>query len=239
MLNFIKADVLRVLKKKTFIVLTSLVLLIVAVTLIIVLNKDPRGVGVVGSLLAKAAVFLIGIPVFTAVFSDDFNSKAMQTIIGHGTSRRRLVLSRYCEYLVILAQAFAVISLLSLILFAVWGQVAVSGSFFGYLWKYYLITALCVSASMILVYGAHNPTFGLVIFICLVADLLDLVLTGLSLVPFFARHNIDLSLILPSNMLYEAIDNGKPVFYLVAFLCYIVLPLFLSVKLFEKKELEF
>ena len=32
---------------------------------------------------------------------------------------------------------------------------------------------------------------------------------------------------------------GKPIYYLIAAICYIILPLFLSVKLFEKKELEF
>ncbi|MBR0413708.1 MAG: hypothetical protein IJI67_01390 [Clostridia bacterium] len=239
MFNFIKADILRVLKKKSYIVLSAIVLLAYAATLLIVLSKNPASVELVSGLLATGAVLLIGIPVFIGVFSDDFHSKAMQTIIGFGTSRRRLVLSRYCEYLVILAQAFAVISLVSLLLFAVTGNMAVAKPIFRDLWKEYLSTVLCVGAAMIIVYGAQNTTFGLVIFIGLAANILDLLLTGISFIPFFANHNIDVSLILPSNMLNQAMSNGKPIFYLFAALCYIVLPLVLSVKLFEKKELEF
>ena len=219
--------------------MSSIVLVLYAASLIIVLSKDPNNVEYISGLLASAASMLIGIPVFVGVFNDDFNSKAMQTIIGFGTSRRRLVLSRYCEYLVILAQAFAVISLLSLILFVVSGNMAVAGTLFGQLWKEYLVTALCVSASMIVVYGAQNTTFGMVVFIILVADLLSFILAGLAFIPFFSKHNIDPSIILPSSLIYQAFYNGKPIHLLYAVLGYIVLPLILSVKLFEKKELEF
>ena len=37
---------------------------------------------------------LIGVPIFLAVFSDDFKSKAMQTAIGYGISRSKLILCR-------------------------------------------------------------------------------------------------------------------------------------------------
>ena len=238
MLNFIKADMFRVLKKKSFVVLTAIVFAAYAITLFISLKKDPELIELVSGLLSTAAILLIGIPAFIGVFTDDFNSKAMQTIIGFGVSRRRLVLSRYCEYLVILAQAFALISLMALIMVAVSGHVADSGALFAQLWKNYLVVAMCVSIAIIIVYGAQNTTFGLVVFIALAADLLSLVLTALSFVPFFSKHNIDPSLILPSNIIREAIDNGKPAFFIAA-ICYIVVPLVLSIKLFEKKELEF
>ena len=239
MLNFVKADMLRVLKKKSYIIMTSLVFVIYAATLIVILAKSPEDAELVSGLLATAAVLLIGIPAFIGVFNDDFNSKAMQTIIGFGTSRTRFVLSRYCEYLVILAQAFALISLLSFILFAASGHLADSGTIFSSLWKEYFITVFCVSISMIVVYGAQNTTFGLVVFIALAADLLNLALTALSFAPIFSKHNIDPSLILPSILINTAINEEKPILYLVAVLCYIVIPLILTVKLFEKKELEF
>ena len=242
MLDFIKADVHRVTRKKSMIVMTALVLVIYAATLIIMLkvvNASAEGIDLVSTLLRDAAVLLIGTPLFTAVFTDSFNSKSTQAVIGFGTSRRRLVVSRYCEYLVILALAFLAISLLSLVLFAVTGCISISGPLFKELWKGFLIAAMCVNVAIIFVYGAQNPTLGLVVFICLVANVFDLLLTGLSFLPFFADHSIDLSLILPSNLLYQAFQNGKPVFFLYALLGYIVLPLIISIKTFEKKELEF
>ena len=239
MFNYLIADMGRVLRKKSYIILTSFVLALFAVTLIILLLKSPGNVGLASSFLETIAVLFIGISVFAAVFTDDFKSKAMQSIIGLGTSRRRLVVSRYCEYLMILAQAFLVISLLSLILFIATGQISVAATLFRELWKGYLFVALCVTVAMMFVYGSQNPTLGLVVFVILIANLLDFILAGISFIPFFADHNINLSLILPSNLLYQAIDNGKPVFFVFAIIGYIVLPLFISVKAFERKELEF
>ena len=238
MLNFIKADMIRVLKKKSYIVI-ALTFITYAITLIIILNKNPESTDMAAGLLATAAELLIGIPVFIGVFNDDFHSKSMQTIIGFGTSRKRLVISRYCEFLVILAQAFALLSLMCFIMYAVTGNLAVSGPIFGELWKEFLVIALCASVSMLVVFGAHNTTFGLVLYVFLVADLLGLLLAGLQFVPFFAKHNIDPSSILPGTMIYTAINDGKPIYFVLAAVCYIALPLFLSIKLFEKKELEF
>ncbi len=238
MLNSIKADILRVLKKKSYMIMTSLVLVIYAVSLIISLSKSPESSGLITTLLSKAAMLMIGIPVFTAVFSDDFNSKAMQTIIGYGTSRRRLVISRYFEYLVILAQAFLAITLLCVALFGVKGQMAQIPEVLKDLWTQYLVTALSVNAAMIFVYGVQNATLGLVVFIGFIADVFGILFTGLNFIPFFMKHNIDLSVILPENIINEAINNGKPIYYLYAAI-YIVIPLILSIKLFERKELEF
>ena len=242
MLDFIKADIHRVMRKRSFVVMTALVLVIFAATLIVTLKfvKSPEeGVKLVSSLLQEVAVLLIGIPLFTAVFTDSFNSKSMQAVIGFGTSRKRLIISRYCEYLVILALVFLAISMVSLAVFVVTGHLSISGSLFRELWEGYLVTALSVNAAMVFAYGAQNPTLGLIIFICLAANVFALLLTGLSFIPFLAKHGIDPALILPSNLLYEALHNCKPMFYLYTILGYVVLPLFLSIKTFEKKELEF
>lgn len=130
------------------------------------------------------------------------------------------------------------ISLFALVIFIVTGQSTLAAPLFKELWKGYLVVALSVTAAMIFVYGTQNTTLGIVVFIFLIANFLDFILTAISLIPFFADHNINLALILPSNLLYQAMDNGKPVFYVFAIIGYVFLPLFISAKLFEMKELD-
>ena len=97
MFDFIKADILRILKKKSYIITSSIVFISYAATLAVMFVKHMEKFDLINSMLASMATFLVGIPVFNAVFTDDFNSRSMQTIIGFGTSRRQLVLSRFFE----------------------------------------------------------------------------------------------------------------------------------------------
>ena len=239
MFDFIKADILRILKKKSYIITSSIVFISYAATLAVMFVKHMEKFDLINSMLASMATFLVGIPVFNAVFTDDFNSKAMQTIIGHGTTRKDLVLSRHFEYSVILAQAFAVISLMILAISAATGQMPNGTSMIGYLWTEYLVVICCMGFSMMFIYSTQNTTAGLVVFIIMTTNVIGMAMAGMSFIPFLSRHNIDPSAILPSSLIYGATTNGKLYYLPIAFLIYVVAALIVSCKAFEKKELEF
>ena len=239
MLNYLKADIYRVLKKKSYLIASAVVFAIYLVTLVVLLNKAADYLDMVNSVLADLGVIVIGITVFTSVFSDDFSSKAMQTVIGFGTSRRKLVLSRFIEYLVILGQALLALTIIILVLFAVTGHMPEVSSSIGYLWKSYLLAALSASVAMIFVYGMKSPTLGLIVFIAFIVDIFGLVFMGLSFIPFLAEHNIDPAAFLPGSLINAAFNEGKTIDLLYAFIGYIVLPQIIAVKLFENRELEF
>ena len=57
--------------------------------------------------------------------------------------------------------------------------------------------------------------------------------------PFLAKHNIDPSIILPGNLVYGAVNDGKLYLLLIAILVYVVAAVMISARAFENKELEF
>lgn len=253
MLNCIKADLLRVLKKKSFIIFTCIELaLIVGMAALsrFLGNIDAQqNLGLGGFLsvykvcMAVAqgfAPYLVGAPVFSAIFSDDFKSRAMQAAIGHGLSRSRLVLCRFLEAVFVIAETFAVfcaaMAACGIVLKvsqkdikAVILDLCVEG----------LTVICCYAVAMIIVYSLQNAAFAMSVYIILIADTVSLVLMGLSsMVPFFRDRHIDLTKGWITKLI-ESARGGRPELWAVLVGAYIVLPLALSMVIFRKKELEF
>ena len=104
---------------------------------------------------------------------------------------------------------------------------------------------LCLS--LIIVYGTQKPTGGLVLFILLIAGVFGTMISAMDLIPFFDKHDIQPSKYFPSgviNSLQDAImekdEVGKIVLLTLVFtVCYIIVPVFISIGIFDKKELDF
>nr|MCR5623851.1 hypothetical protein [Lachnospiraceae bacterium] len=209
MRNTINADIRRVLRKKSYYLLVSICLALLAIVAVIdILWKKDIFVSVSSYVCQLLFPFLLGIPVFLAVYGDDFKSRAMQTAIGFGLSRRKLILARYIEVILILIQSYVVVSLFTFLFGAITGSEMKEILKLIETYWYNAIQILCwMSLAMIIVYIMQNTTFALVIFIVLATGLVGTILQGISMVPFFVQHKIDLSVITSGRILQKAFDT--------------------------------
>ena len=185
--------------------------------------------------------------IFSAIYTDDFKSRSMQIAIGRGVSRPKMMLARFLETLILVIEWHVIFSVVAIICGFIDGA---NGSqmlsCIGSVWGTSIKMVVFLSLSLLFVYGTQNPTTGLVFYIIFVANVLDLVFTFIDMIPFLKDHNIEVSQFFPasacSNFL-NAISEGDGLHIftwgLGVFVGYIILPLIISINIFNKKELEF
>ena len=270
MRRLVLTDLRRAQKKKSFFIcLGVLVLLIITVAIVAVFFptegvENGKGKAFTGffSVVTGLFPFLVGIPAFQTVLSDDFKSRTMQTAIGRGISRRRLVLARFYEIIALLLEATIILTIFGLGLGIILGASAGDlGKMLGKEWFGVLLTLGYLAIGMLLLYATQNTTAGLVFFILFTANVFSLLLALLDMIPFLKDNGIKIAEIMPEGVhgnaekylfgytpsasaaatdVAIAQDIGKGILYTAIFIAlYIVLPVFLSQVVFRKKELEF
>ncbi len=247
MFNCIKADALRVLKKKGFLITMSIVILLIigAAILTVFFPGEDRGqtFADLAGVIYGINGLLVGIPIFLAVFSDDFKSKAMQTAIGFGISRPALIICRVIEMVWLIIQTGIVFSIVSVITgVALGASTSVLLSMIGNLWYESLKIILYGAVSMIIVYLMQSATTALVIFILSTVGTIDLVLMGIGAIPAVQKLHLDPTVITIESVLSKAMDKTyalAPLMWVVAILAFLVLPTIITIVVFQKKELEF
>lgn len=215
MQRLILTDFRRAQKKKSFIICMScVILLIIIVAIVSSIKPDTAGNIMNGETNGKASAFLsgisiafsmipflVGIPVYLTVFTDDFKSRTMQAVIGYGVSRRRLILARFYEVILLIAEACMIFTVISMIISLVFGAtIGGVGVMIGKLWFDQLLLISEISIAMLILYLTQNPTGGLVMFILLAAKAFTLILTVTDMIPFLKNNKIKLSYILPDGV---------------------------------------
>ena len=275
MRRLVFTDLFRAQKKKSYVIMMGLVVALIIIVAIIAFvwpSKAAEESGkaerfqTLNNIVTTFIPFLVGIPVFQAVFTDDFKSRTMQTAIGRGISRSRLVLSRFLEACMLIVEAMAIFSVVTLIAALAVGT-SVSGTFLllAHLWVDASLIVAHLSVCMFFVYASQNTSLGLVFFILFSANVFGLLLKLVDSIPFLNDNGIEISKMVPtgvhtnmsnylfgtkavldttdiSKLLEPAIEAnfGKALVYGIVFVgVYIILPLFLSQAVFRKKELEF
>ena len=250
MKNAITADLIRVQKKKSFIIMliVELVLIIGCALIAMFVRVTPSMDADFLSLVSSAAgmgSLIVGLPIFLAVFSDDFRSHAMQTAIGFGLSRSKLIIARFIEVLVLILEATVFMVITELVMGLVAG---VSSSTIvdtcNACWQYLVPTMCYMSICLMIVYGMRSATFAMVCYIVFTIGVLDGILAGISVaIPFLRDNNIHLNYALPDTMVGKLAINPafdyRWVMWIVVAVVYILLPLWLATRVFRKKELEF
>ncbi|WP_133015402.1 hypothetical protein [Clostridium cuniculi] len=249
MLNYIKADLNRIINKKSFLYVTLGYLLLFLIMMFIIYTPNFNGI----EYISKTEAFLefypivIGIPIFLSVYYDDFKSKSMQIAIGYGIPRYKVVLSKVIESIllsIVIGFIFGIL-ILSIpivlkiqftgaeIIEAILDIVISTLKIVGYL-----------SISSILVYTAQNAVIGIVGYLLLTSNIIFIILTLILGQSFIINTFGDLSKYLYTLILYSVknifIQNGS--FNLINFMgiaIYIIIPVMISIILFKKKELEF
>ena len=246
----IRADIIRIQRKKSLLITSFLVISFILLAGII------AGLGVIKgdknenfSTFVTAAIafcpFMTGIPIFTSVFSDDFKSHSMQVSIGRGFSRNKLVYARFFETLIMVAEAFVVFSLFIIGLAVIFGinSKGMMGPIKN-LWMSYPNIVCYFAVSMIFVFLTQSGTLGLVVYILLAASITDMILNLLKMVPFIRDMKHDITNITIDGMIGCVYSSEREIWkrcvYGVAVLViYIIIPIIASKKIFKHKELEF
>ena len=207
MRRLVFTDLFRAQKKKSYVIMMGLVVALIIIVAIIAFvwpSKAAEESGkaerfqTLNNIVTTFIPFLVGIPVFQAVFTDDFKSRTMQTAIGRGISRSRLVLSRFLEACMLIVEAMAIFSVVTLIAALAVGT-SVSGTFLllAHLWVDASLIVAHLSVCMFFVYASQNATLGLVFFILFSANVFGLLLKLVDSIPFLNDNGIEISKVPP------------------------------------------
>ena len=247
MKNSIIADLIRIQKKISFIVLLGVQLVFLAgvegISMILKLADDTsKNFVMFTGLGAGPMALLVGIPVFLAIYSDDFKSHAMQTAIGRGLSRSKLVWARFIEVVLVIFESTLAVTIVQT------GMALIAGVNAGSMCLDRLVNMMTMISSItvfiILVYGMQSAVLALVMYILVGGGFVSGILASISaLAPFLAERNIHLEYITPGTLISslainQAYNYGWAIWLLVV-VVYIIIPVWLTTVVFKKKELEF
>ncbi|GHU09858.1 hypothetical protein FACS189431_8520 [Alphaproteobacteria bacterium] len=247
MLNYLRAEIYRVLHKKSlFIYFGIIALLYIGFAFMRLSDADDHSVASDASQFFFLLPAVIGGYLFAALFNDDLNSKNLTTLIGFGMSKAKIVLSKLVLTLLFGAVIFGIAPLFMDAVYAIFGHPA-SAQAMSAAYTEALVKLLAMFAytaiSAIVVYGLQRPTFAIVVYLLLslgvVSQLLGLILSWdmiASLLPGLSEHlitgittKIQLGLLVDSPIVMPIVEYG----------IYIMAATVLSVVAFNKKELEF
>lgn len=259
MRNYMMADLIRIFKRvpRTVLMLICFVLICVSIPGSVsaanmlsdaALGADAAADLVISSIGSTVAFSsgILGLFELIFVFSDDMKAKTTQIAIGVGVSRSKVVLSKFCELLVLLAVDALILVLLILTVGSIAGASFGGASILKLVatiaGEVLLKNAAYASLVFILLFTIRSVTLGVIAFLALSFQVVS---GGL----FFLTNSIKAleSLNLGSYTLSGMLGKVNEILCGAAFdplpvigcLAYVGLSLFLTIFLFKKKELEF
>ena len=114
MRRLIRADIRRILKKRSVIVLFCIALVFLCLHVVgscLAYDMDP--VVPVKNLMSRIRVpeLVIGLVILFGVYSDDFRSMTYSSVIGRGLTRSKLVLAKLLDTVILTALMYGIITL--------------------------------------------------------------------------------------------------------------------------------
>ena len=238
MINCIKADLFRIIKKKSIMVLLLLQCLIIIGTGIAAFKFSIPEFSTVSlwSGSFSTIALLNGIAIFIAIFKNDFKSRALQTAIGFGVSRTKIILSRFIEMILLVALHLAIYSII-IILMATVGHMPMADikELLKLLWVERMAMVFNLILGMIFVYAFEATTVGLIVYICATLSVIDLLIVSVNFIP--ALKNLKLGEYTITGLI-DQIMEGHLKMWPVLIIGYGVVPIVISILAFRKKELE-
>jgi hypothetical protein len=142
-----------------------------------------------GSIIRDATVFFslfpafLGGTVFSAVYTDDLNSKNLITLVGYGLGKTRIVVVKLVMATAATAAFYAFLPLFHWLTYAAFGQVGNAHQLtlvYAISLKYMLMTVAFMALSGIVVYASQRATFSIVTFIVFAFNIVSGMLSILS-----------------------------------------------------------
>lgn len=249
MTNYIIADIKRVFLKKSFLTAVGIYAGIFLLMMFIYSNPTFTAEAYVEKTKSFLGFLplLIGLAIFLSVYYDDFKSKSMQTAIGYGISRHKIVASKFAESIIIsiLSSLFICIiilitpMLMKLSLSKAQGLELALGVV-----SEILRTVGYISISAIPAFYTQHAISGTILYVLLSSRTIMLMLSMILGQDIIVTTFGDLSKYIFTQQIYSffnAIAAGSEVKIVSLFiiLIYILAPVLISAFSFNKKELEF
>ncbi|MFM1602560.1 hypothetical protein ABGF26_05430 [Helcococcus ovis] len=249
MLNYIDADIKRILKKIMFLLTSGLFICLFILMLFIKNGSTYKTDTLIEDIrnFSSWFPFIVGLPIFLSVFADDLNAKTMQVAIGFGISRNKVILSKLIET-VVLSLLICVVSIVAMIFMPI-----VMGLKFNTTQVYTIVVTMIIevihlvgfiSIGMPFVFFSQNTTGGLIIYVLLSSKMaqiiLSLILENEFITNIFghaSKYLLTLNLYYWRNNIL-AMGNIITIEILVTAF-YILLLVILTIYLFKDSELEF
>ena len=249
MRRLIRADIRRILKKRSVIVIFCITLVLLWTQVVgsyLAYDKDP--VVPVKNLMSRIRVpeLVIGLVILFGVYSDDFRSMTYSSVIGRGLTRSKLVLAKLLDTVILTALMYGIITLvlrLGLMLVGCDLSPRLSRAFYMTIFiTVYKTVGYIALASMILYITNNIPVTTISLLLLYIAVPFSALLFSLNpqvkALHIERLHYAGLAGNAFSDFMFgsAAMGIGKLVFGL---LVYLGLVLFVTIKIFDKKELEF
>ncbi|WP_026529176.1 ABC transporter permease [Butyrivibrio sp. VCD2006] len=248
MKNLIFADVKRILRKPAYWIVLGICLLI---SLFWSVQSNNSG-GMSGFSFASnqgTAVntmnLFIGIAIYVSVYADEFTSNSMQCLIGRGISRRRLLIAKFINCVIVTFISYGIYTLFITITGLIMGA-KMNGSESSFLYSTILTNAFIVlgyaTISMIILFWSKNVAYATLVdaFLLFAGSTL---MSGLNSIPAISIWHIDrhiFSQALECAKVDLLLTGGTAIFTLlwhVVKIC--AISIILAYLLFRKKELDF
>ena len=247
MKNLILADVKRILRKPSYWIVLGICLLISLFWTIQSKGGGQSGLSFAsnqGTAINTMNLF-IGIAIYVSVYADEFTSNSMQCLIGRGISRRRLLIAKFINCVIVTFFSYGIYTIFITITGLIMG-VNMNAAESSFLYSTILTNAFKVlgyaTISMIILFWSKNVAYTTLVdaFLLFAGNTL---MSGLNVVPVIKFWHIDRHVF--SNALECAkvdllLTGGTAIFTLlwhVVKIC--TISIILAYLLFRKKELDF
>jgi ABC-type transport system involved in multi-copper enzyme maturation permease subunit len=210
--------------------------------LYVIINDGSIGLinGVQKALSGAPIALFIVFPTFYAVFAHELSSKSMQTGLGHGITRNKLIIAKVldaailllCLYLIIIAAALIVINTESAIVLSPQQQ----ASLIIYIILRWLRHFGYIVFSAMIMYISGSTVLGIIACIAFAA-IFKLVF---SIVEFFSSLSLyDYTFDWLLDWAYTKVEVGAVPWELLPAICYLLAALLITTYFFRRKEFDF
>ena len=241
MLNLLRAEAYRMVRKRSMYIYFAV--LFIGYCLLIFIRSGGYEADSVVSDASNFNFFtaLAGAFLFSAIYTDDLNSKNLITLVGYGLNKWKIVVAKFILGVVFSMVFFAVLTGIHCGMYAVLGfapTATMVGWVFAFALKYALMTVVFMSLSSIVAYGFQRTTFALVTYILfgfgIVTSLIKIANSVLKL-----KLTDYLASTLTDNITLGILTDDAHAAPILGCAAYLIVAVVLAAVAFNRKEMEF
>lgn len=239
MVNYIKADLYRILHKQSFFGVIGTYIALFVLLIFILFNPTFTGAMYISKIYTFLDFFplIIGLIIFVSLYVDDLKSNSIQIAIGYGLPRYKIILSKLLEcftLLIIISVCILFLVLITPILLDIKIDASQTIDLIKTILLEVIKTMSYISMSQIIVYIAFNSIEGMIMYLLLSTQVIYIVLNIL----LQQRFIVELFGYLNRYLLTDELYNTPTLLRILGvILFYIVLPVILSITIFQKRSI--
>ena len=249
MINLVKCDIRRIIKKKAFIIALLVIVLLAVATALDQMGTNWNGFAYMYSIQSQLSVYnlVLSALIFLGVYGDEFKAMAMTIAIGRGISRNKLIIAKMVDNIIMSIIVFGLFTVAIVAVGILLGANMTSEEIFALAFNImlgaYKSIGYAALASIILFVNANVPIglFLLLIMHVVLPIIIGTLATSSKLLSAMHLDRWFYGGIADSG--YSSILLGMPVrgiFTLImGFVIYVGISLIITIWLFSKREMDF